>query len=340
MLDRKHPMSEKTIPNILKLNWERGGSFVKLSQKEVESALADYTSHKLSSFELLSKGCMNTNYKIALSNNTTVVLRVYTRDPGCLSREYNIHEIIQEKIPVPRFLHRNNDSKILSHPFAIIEYAEGILFRDLILENPQKAIESCSYQAGMILTQMASFQFKEAGFFEDDLKIKPFDKSEEIFTYITAALSNPHIIDYFGQELTKKLLTSIEKYHPVINELSQHKNLTHADYDPTNILVKKENNEWQISAILDWEFALSSTYYMDIGLMLRFAHHLLSPFQSSFIQGINEGNPSLLAPDWEIRAKLVDLLNLLSLCLSSSLHSRPRMFKDIKEILIYTSQVL
>lgn len=332
-------MPKKTTPDVLKLNWERGGSFVKLSQKEVESALADYTSHKLSSFELLSKGCMNTNYKITLSNNTTVVLRVYTRDPGCLSREHSVHELIQEKVPVPRFLHRNKDNQIIPHPFAIIEYAEGILFRDLILEGPQKAIDSCSYQAGMILTQMASFQFKEAGFFEDDLKIKPFEK-EDFFNYIASALSNPHIVDYFGQELTKKLLTSIEKYHPIINEISQHKNLTHADYDPANILVKKGNNEWQISAILDWEFALSSTYYMDIGLMLRFAHHLPSPFQNSFIQGIHEANPSLLAPDWEIRAKLVDLLSLLSLCLSNSPHSRPRMFKNIKELLIHTSQVI
>ena len=122
----------------------------------------------------------------------------------------------------------------------------------------------------------------------------------------------------------------------MFTEISQHKNLTHADYDPSNILVKRENNEWKVAAILDWEFALSSTYYMDIGLMLRYAHKLPNYFQASFVQGIKDSNPLLLNQDWEVRAKLVDIVCLLS----NPRSKRPNMFNDIKKLLIHTCQFL
>lgn len=331
---------ERNSPNILKFNWERGTSPVKLSQKEIESVVADYTPQKVTAFELFSKGCANSNYKVTLSDHTVLVLRVYTRDPRCLIRERKIHELIQDKVPVPRFFHINNENKIIPHPFAIMEYAEGILFRDLIMQGDKEGIESCSYQAGNILTRISSFQFKESGFFEEDLTVKPFGKDQGFFNFINSFLSNRDVIDALGKDLIKKLHATVEKHQPQLTDMSHHKHLTHADYDPSNILVKKENNEWRISAILDWEFALSSTYYMDMGLMLRYSHKVPNYFQTSFMDGIKDSNLSLLNPDWEARVKLVDILSLLSLCDSNSIHTRPMMFEDIKELLTNTCEFL
>ena len=333
-------MKVQNSPDILKLNWERGNPSVILSQKEVERVVMDYVPLGVSSFELFSKGCANTNYKVVLSDGTALVLRVYTRDPGCLTREYKIHELIQEKVPVPRFLHMNNDKELIPHPFAIMEFVEGFLFRDLILEGDQAAIESCGYHAGNILTRIASFQFEESGFFEDDLTVNPFDKNQNFFNFINLTLSNQAIIDALGENLIKRLRTTIEKHQFLLKEISHHKNLTHADYDSANILVKRENKEWRVSAILDWEFALSSTYYMDMGLMLRYAYKLPKYFQASFIQGVKDSNPSLLNHDWEACAKLIDMVSLLSLCADNAQHKRPMMFEDVKGLLIHTCQFL
>lgn len=322
--------------NILKLNWERGVAPAPLSQQEVENAVADYTSQRVVSFDLFSKGCANSNFEIRLIDKTICVLRVYTRDPKSLCQEYHIHQLIQDKVPVPRFLHVNHECKIIPYPFAIMEYAEGCLFRDVIIEGNKDAITSCSYQAGKISAQIASFQFEKAGFFESDLTVKSFGKGETFSHFIYAFLSNPHIVLAFGNELIERIHALIDKHQALIDEISHHSNLTHADYDPSNILVKREKNGWKISAILDWEFALSSTIYMDIGLMLRYAHKLPPFFQNSFIQGIKDSNPSLLDQNWEVRAKLVDILCLLSLCASSSFQKRPIMFEDIKALFIHT----
>ncbi len=51
-------------------------------------------------------------------------------------------------------------------------------------------------------------------------------------------------------------------------------NLTHADFDPSNMLVKKINGHYQISAIFDWEFAFSGTYLFDVGLFFRYSYRL------------------------------------------------------------------
>ena len=61
-------MIEKSDKSILKLNWERQGSPEQLSKEQIEAALRPYTSENLESFEGLSQGCRNTNYKICLKN--------------------------------------------------------------------------------------------------------------------------------------------------------------------------------------------------------------------------------------------------------------------------------
>jgi len=327
-------------PGILKLNWERRGDFLPLSREEIKEAVANYTSERVDSYEPLSQGCVNSNYKITLSNGIDLVLRVYMQESGYLAREAHIHALIQDKVPVARFLHLNEEKRIIPYPFAIMEYKEGILFRDLILAGDQEAIASCAYQTGQILTRISSYHFEKAGFFEDDLKVKPFKKDQTFSRYLRSLLLKPRLKEVLGKSLVHDLQTLIEVNDQTLLDLSQHATLTHADYDPANILVKKENNEWKISAILDWEFAFSSTVYLDMGLMLRFAHKLPPSFQMSFIQGIQDANPQLLEQDWERRTKLADFVSLLSLCEDNSPQERPQMFRDIKGLLQHSCEVL
>lgn len=321
------------VPRLLKLNWERRSPSLILSTEEIEKALTRHTSQRVISYNLLSNGCANSNFKVTLSNGDNVILRLYTRDSEALRREFNIHKLIQDKIPVPRFLHINEDKTIIPYPYAVMEYIEGHLFRDVILEGNETAIKDCAYQAGQILTHISSFDFKTPGFFESDLKIKPFEENQTFYDLISSFLAETQIIDCMGKDLIERLAFIVKQNKEALIELSEHHNLTHADYDPSNMLVKFENGRWKITAILDWEFALSSTYFMDMGLMLRYAPQLPSFYQESFVQGIKDMNPSFLPQDWEIRAKLVDILSLLSLCSSENKEHRPLMVQDVKTIL-------
>ncbi len=333
-------MNRPGTPDFLKFNWERHTPQVNLTQAEVAAAVSAFTTQAIESYALLSSGCANSNYKISLANGEVVILRVYTRDPRAIKREARIHQLVQDTLPVPRFLSTFDECKILPLPFAFIEYVDGILFRDLILQNDLEAIKTCAYQAGQFLQHMAAIQFDTAGFFNDDLSIRPFAKDQNFISLINSQLANPEVIGLLGKELVTQLHTITQQYHAIIAELSNHKNLTHADYDPTNMLVVKDKLGWRISGILDWEFALSSTYYIDIGLMLRYAHKLPECFQASFIQGIQEDNSQLLSHDWEKRAKLADIVSLLSFFESNPIHKRPVMYQDIKDLLRTTCEFM
>ena len=112
-------------------------------------------------------------------------------------------------------------------------------------------------------------------------------------------------------------------------------NLTHADYDPANMLVKMVNGEYKIAAILDWEFSFAGTYLLDIGTMLRYAHKLPICYEKNFIKGIESlGSP--LPSKWKKKAKLMDLLCLLQLIHSNPLAERPKLNRDVVSLIADT----
>lgn len=319
--------------SILKKNWERRSASLILSEEEIEQAISSYSNQPIASCQLLSDGCANSNYKVIFSNSDCVVFRVYTRDPDSLMREYHIHEMIQEKVPVPRFLFINTDQSIIPYPFAVLEFVEGRLFRDVIFEENHKVIEECAYDAGKILTKIASFQFDFPGFFESDLSLIPFENNQTYFDIILEFLGDENVVKSLGRSLTQRLTAFTHEHEYVLIDISKQHSLTHADYDPSNMLVKEEEGNWKIAAILDWEFAFSSTPSVDTGLMLRYAPQLPAFYQRSFINGIKDANASLLPSDWELRAKLADMLSLLSLLASEDAEQRFEMVEDVKSLL-------
>jgi hypothetical protein len=97
----------------------------------------------------------------------------------------------------------------------------------------------------------------------------------------------------------------------------------------------KVNGSWQISRILDWEFAFAGTYFLDMGQMLRYSHKLPLCYESSFLDGIRAGGLKLV-PSWKCRAKIMDLLCLLQLAHSNPKNSRPILNSDVKELITNT----
>lgn len=74
--------------------------------------------------------------------------------------------------------------------------------------------------------------------------------------------------------------------------------------------------------------------------MLRYTSRLPSLYQEAFVAGIKENKSDFLSSDWEIRAKLMDSISLLSLCTSEESENRPNTINNIKAILIETIHAL
>ena len=117
------------------------------------------------------------------------------------------------------------------------------------------------------------------------------------------------------------------------------KTLTHADFDPSNLLIQQIDDQWRITAILDWEFAFASHLLFDVGVFLRFAHTLPSCHQEGFIEGFAQQGGQL-PEDWPLACKLYDALFLLDLLCTNSTTQRPTMMKEATALLAHYYQTL
>jgi aminoglycoside phosphotransferase (APT) family kinase protein len=208
-----------------------------------------------------------------------------------------------------------------------MEWVDGVLMRDIILSGNEQAIRECSREAGKYLAVMRSIRFEQGGFFQPDGSVRPFKNDEDYLPYVHFLLNEAGVKTSLGTDLlseVSKLIDENVQYIPDKDDA----NLTHADYDPANMLVRQDQGAWKISAILDWEFSLASTYLLDVGLFLRYSQRLPSCYTSEFI-GSLEKHSGALPVDWEKIAKLMDMLCLLQLVNDNPADQRPNMHQDV-----------
>lgn len=325
-------MPSLSSKSILKVHWERFRAHVELDHKIAASMLLSYTDHPIDRLILLSEGCANTNYKVTFKTKLTpVVIRIYLRESSALAREVEVHRLLADKIPVPKIYYADSECQRYPYPYTIMEWVEGQLMRDVILSEEESAITDCAYEAGKYLNLLRKIKFPYSGFFEVDMKIRPFNKDEEYIPYVLNILQDKIVIESLGEALQTQVIELVKNNQ---NLLSAHQeaNLTHADYDPANMIVKKINGQWKIAAILDWEFAFAGTYLLDIGMMLRYCHRLPAYYEEKFLSGIqNDGFK--LPVHWKKIAKLMDLLCLLQLVHYNPLSQRPKMNLDVVSLI-------
>lgn len=316
---------------ILKSDWERRDAPVELTLNTAQQLLQPVTKATIASITLFSAGCANSNFKLTMDDGQTYVLRLYTRDSSALMREQGINRLVNSILPVANFLHVDDSCTIIPYPYAIMEFKEGILLRDLIFTNNRDAITEATNEAGFYLGMLGRLKLPMGGFFQPNMAIKSFNEEDDYFSLLMNLLQNNIVATSLGKNVQNNLEQIIAAcYHllPPINDA----NLTHGDYDAANILVKETNGKWEVSAILDWEFAHAGTYLMDMGIMLRYSQKLPEYFENSFLQGIKEAGISLPS-DWKKQAKLLDMLCLLELLRANPADVAPTVNRDVVRLL-------
>lgn len=317
---------------VLKLGWERLTTHYDLKRMEAERILNNYIPEPIDQIILLSEGCANSNFKITFkSKHPPLVLRLYLRDKAGLTNELNIYRYINHRIPVAQIYYHDDQCDIIPHPFALFEWVDGILMRDVILRGDQNAIQDCAYDAGRIVSLLKKMTFEQCGFFQTDFSIRPFSTEEQYLPYINMLLVSAGVTISLGKELMSKVNNFISMNKNYIPDILN-ANLTHADFDPANMIVAHQNGRWKVTAVLDWEFALASTYLLDMGLFLRYSQRLPAFYRKGFIQGVESAGEPL--PDgWEISARLMNLLCLLQLLYYNPPEQRPSLNADVVSLI-------
>ena len=320
---------------ILKANWERFKAHVDLNEEKIKDLLSPYCTDPIRNFLLLSEGCANTNYKITFQNDRPpLVIRIYMREKSALKREVAIHRLVANTIPVPKHYYFDDLCHHYPYAYSIMEWIDGRLMREIVLSKDDKAISDIVFEAGQYLDELRKIKFDKGGFFDETLSIRPFTQEEKYLPYVLSLLQENNVKDSLGHSLLDSVKKLVEKNSHLLPDLDN-ANLTHSDYDPANIMVKNFNGTWKIAAILDWEFAYSGTYLLDMGLMLRYSHKLPKYYEDKFIEGV-ESTGHQLPENWKKQAKLMDLLCLLQLIHSNQSSERPNLNRDVVSLITNT----
>lgn len=313
-----------------KNNWEKTDQQVMIPPKTIQAMVVlAFPKLALTSYEVISGGCVNLNIKIHLRDEPQpLILRVYVRDKEAAYREQKLAQLLKPTVPIPQVYFVGEHE---SYRFAITEYMPGISLRDLLLNHPNDSIESIMLQAGQILANIQQVQFPMVGFFDADLKIRqPFTK-QDYLTFIQTCLAHPTVVEQIGPNNIDKIKKYHEKYSSLLlDEMQTH--LVHADYDPANILVDKIEGRWKITAILDWEFAHSGPTLLDVANMLRYTHHMPPIFEEAFLQGLQQGGVTL-PENWRTSIQLLNVDALLDCLVRCTPQESPNRCADIRELI-------
>lgn len=156
---------------------------------------------------------------------------------------------------------------------------------------------------------------------------------DDYISFAKKCLEHPTTLEQISKENLSKIDTHLDQYRFLFPDEKQN-HLVHADYDPANILVHQIHGEWTISGILDWEFAFSGSTLCDVANMLRYAHYMPSVFETSFLEGLQQGGVQL-DENWRITTYLLNLLAILDCLTRGPANIRPNQCADIRNLIDY-----
>jgi len=312
---------------IFKENWEKTNAKLHLLDGLILKMLGTYfNENDIKSVSVIGGGCANINILAHLKNaNDPVILRVYLLDGQSAYREQKASELLNGKLPVPKFYHI---AESFGYTFAITEYFPGKTLRSFLLSDKKIDISRVMFKVGEALGVISNITFPSSGVFNRNLEIK---KIVGCSLFINFCLKNTNVKTIITQEQRRQIKNLFKTYKNLLPDETD-RSLVHADFNPANILVVENKGELEISGILDWQFSFSGSSLFDVANMLRYAHKMPDDYQNSFLEGLLSTHYQL-PNSWQITTHLLNILLLLD-CLSRSVpENSPNQTEDIKELI-------
>ncbi len=293
-----------------KANWERATPPTPLSPEEIEALLMPWLKdRRVLDAELLDGGLMNRNYCLHLIGSPELcVLRIYDREPTACGREVAILRRLRGRVPVPEVFYARVTPTPTSPARAVLSFVNGISLFDLRQRGDVEALAEASYDVGRALASLSQFQFSQVGPLTPTLDVDT--------TFMRGPANNAALIDQLMQvpvfqqrvsgDLRERIQWFAHTHEPRVAELATTPRLVHGDFNSRNVFVHRTMQGWRVSAILDWEFALAASPFVDIGNFLRYERPPRRWYEPNFSRGLRDGGMELPS-DWLMIARLMDL---------------------------------
>lgn len=315
-----------------KSTWEKTQSYASLTQDQIERAFKIAVPRStLEHAFIIEGGCANLNVKVIPSADAPPqLLRFYMRDASSAYREKAVGDRLSGTLCVPKTHHIGIIDGIT---FAFMDFVEGIPLRDLLLGDDTYDLSKVMFDIGRLLIPLTHVQFDASGFIDHNLKIQsvlPPDFPEILLNQCLQAKS----VEMLFEAPTIQKIKNFAKYFSDGSLEAPPYHLVHGDFNPANILMIKQGQNWIPSALLDFEFAYAGSILGDIASMLREAHLMPEEFSKGFLEGIQSGN-ILLLPNWRRSAHLLNILALIEMASRCDLEKMPHQAQDIFDLVIH-----
>ncbi|GIM90680.1 phosphotransferase family protein [Paractinoplanes toevensis] len=233
----------------------------------------------------LTGGYSNHNVLVETDDGGRFVLRRYLGTNRC-AVEVALAARLRGVVPVPEVV--------------AFSPSDGLVLSVFVDGHPP----SSGYSVGETLARIGSVSFDAPGFFgssSDGLSPDGFEPIGGLDAFVERCLRTGNAAGYLSDVEQQSLLKFAASAD--ISDLSGSHQLVHADYNPKNLLASGD----RIVAVLDWEFAFSSSPLFDVGNMLRDPRP--AGFADDFLRGFRDGGGDLPA-NWRELSQALDLYSL------------------------------
>ncbi|MCG7406564.1 aminoglycoside phosphotransferase family protein [Paenibacillus sp. ACRRX] len=321
----------------MKEAWERSSKSMQIKFETLSVMISQvFRGKRLIKAERTQTGLSNGTYKVEIEGSTTpYLLRIFSGGSDIAIKEKAIAERLRGVVPVADYIYLDTSRKLVEYDWALMEWKEGVLLRDILQRREERQIAEVAESVGNILARIHSHTFESPGLFAGDLTIAhPFDMDEnEFFSFITESLDHSATRHWLGAEATEKVRSFCVSHRSLLSEIHEPPVLVHSDFNGLNLLMMEGLNGFEVSAVLDWEFAFSGRRYVDIGNMLRYEHDK-SLFERHFVKAYRSSG-GFLNENWVLLSKLEDLIALCDL-LNRSTPEMTNRIADLRQLINQT----
>ncbi|WP_433043687.1 phosphotransferase [Dactylosporangium sp. CS-033363] len=234
----------------------------------------------------LTGGYSNLNELLRTERGHRYVLRRYRGTNAC-AKEAALAARLAGIVPVPEVVAADPDAGVLLSRFV-----------------PGVPIALEPFAVGETLARIGSVTFPGPGFFQAALVPDESEPTAGLDAWVDRCLREGNADGHLSAAERARLLRYAADATGDLRVLAGARQLVHADYNPKNLIAGPGGT---VAAVLDWEFAYSSSPLFDVGNMLRDPRP--DGFAEAFVAGFAAGGGEL-PPNWRELSRALDLYSL------------------------------
>lgn len=278
----------------------------------VSAAVRAATGHPFRSILEIHGGYSHRTFRVEVEGRSeAVALRFPTRDPASCQREEGVLKLAGNAVPVPDVVFVDVTGAQVGHPVIVSRWVDGIALDAAIRHAGRAEARDLGRRVGGVIACLSQVRLSRPGWLTDSATVEP--RSRSLAAGLLAHVRDRLFETEGGRRLPSTardhLWSTIRQAAPALSDLDECASLVHGDLAGRNILVSGNAKGWQVSAVLDWEFASSGPSLLDVGHILRHWRSQPPEFEDAMVGQMRDDG--MVLPDgWRRLAWLLDAVSL------------------------------